>query len=267
MGESVPEDDTFAVRPLPEPKYSRSLECGLALLRCFSAERQVLRLSELADMIKITRSTTHRYALTLAELGYLEQDQKRRYRLSCRASGPGMTMIDTIRLETSTAAEILDELRTRTGYTVSMGVLEQTRVIYMHRLFAHGAGQYATDLGLGVGAYVPVYCTAIGKALLASLSAPDQREALAQLTLKRHGPHTITSKRALAAELASIRSSGLAVCDEEQAVAVRSIAAAIPQPGRSRAMALSVTVPAQHYTAKTMVNKLGPRVRAAAERI
>jgi len=59
----------------------------------------------------------------------------------------------------------------------------------------------------------------------------------------------------------------VAVCDEEQALGVRSIAAAIPQPGRSRPLAVSITVPAHSYTVAAMVETLGPRVRAAAKRI
>ncbi|HEY5194308.1 MAG TPA: IclR family transcriptional regulator [Solirubrobacteraceae bacterium] len=263
----MPDDPTLSIRPTPEPRYSRSLEYGVAILRCFIADRPVLRLSELAEMVDISRSTTHRYASTLVELGCLEQDDKRRYRLTHHAAGPGTAAVETVRLETPTAVKTLEDLREQTGHTVSMGVLDGTRVLYTHRLFAHGLGQYEADLGLGVGAHIPVHCTAIGKALLASLSAPDQREALAALTLKRRGPNTITSKRALAEELARIRSDGLAPCDEEQAPGVLSLAAAISHPGRSKPMAVSVDVPAQHSTIKAIIAKLGPHMKAAAERI
>lgn len=267
MGASEPDDPTFRIRPLPDPRFSRSFECGLAMLGCFTADRSVLRISELADMLDLSRATTHRYAVTLVALGCLEQDDKRLYRLTHHAARPGMAVIDTIRLETPAAATILEDLREETGHTVSMGVLDGTRVLYIHRLFAHRAGQYEADLELGVGAHVPAHCTAIGKALLASLGEPEQREILAGLILKREGPNTILSERALVKQLSSIRVDGLAVCDEEQARGVRSIAAAIPRLGRSRPMAVSVTVPAQRYPVKKMTALLGPHVKAAAERI
>jgi hypothetical protein len=47
---------------------------------------------------------------------------------------------------------------------------------------------------LDVGVFVPAYCTAIGKALLASLSTPDGRETIARLKLKPRGPNTITKR-------------------------------------------------------------------------
>jgi DNA-binding IclR family transcriptional regulator len=249
------------------PRFSQSLEYGVALLECFTAAPPALQISELADMIELSRTTTHRYARTLARLDYLRQDQRRRYLLSQGAVGPGMAMIGTIRLEAPTAPKILENLRNQTGHTVSMGALNGTYATYLYRFFSHRAGQYVADLQHGVGAHVPTHCTAIGKALLASLSEPEQRATLACLTLDREGPNTIVSKRALAEELDHVRTQGVAVCDEEQADGVRSIAAVIPQPGRSRPFAVSVTVPAQHYTLKAMIATLGPHVKAAAAHI
>ena len=265
--QSASGDHEPRIRPEPTSQYSRSLEYGVAILESFSVERPVLRISELADIIEMSRSTSHRYAMTLVELGYLEQDQRRRYRLSRRAGGPGIEFVNTLRLETPSANMILEDLRDATGYTVSMGVLEGTRVLYTQRMFAHGPGQYSADLGLGVGAYVPAYCTAIGKALLASLSVPDRRKALAALKLKPKGPNTILQKGRLAEDLLATHAAGIAVCNQEQARGVRSIAAAIVQAGRSRPMALSVTVPAKHMSITAMRKELGPQLRTAAERI
>jgi IclR family transcriptional regulator, pca regulon regulatory protein len=264
--ESSP-DLSLDLRPSARPGYSRSLEFGLAIIGCFTAEKSVLGIAELADLVKISRSTTHRYAMTLVELACLEQDRKRRYRLARGITGAGVAFMDTLRLEMPAARKVLEDLREQTGYTVSMGVLDGTRVLYLHRLFAHGPGQYKADLGLGAGAFVPAYCTAIGKTLLASLSTPDQRDAIVALKLKARGPKTIRKKRVLIEELLAVHTVGIAVCDEEQAPGVRSIAATITQPGRSRLMAVSVTVPAESMSVATMTTKLGPRVLAAAERI
>ncbi|MFZ2114517.1 MAG: IclR family transcriptional regulator [Solirubrobacteraceae bacterium] len=260
-------DPSPDIRPSAEPKYSRSLEFGLAIIGCFTVARPVWRVSELADMIKVSRSTTHRYAMTLVELGYLEQDKSRRYRLARRVCDPGIAFINTLRMETPTARTILEDLREATGHTVSMGVLDGTRVLYTYRLFAHGRGQHEADLGLDIGASVPVYCTAIGKALLASLSAADQRKTIARLKLTAQGPNTITDKVVLVDNLLAVHAVSLAVCDEEQAPNVRSIAAAITHAERSQPMAISVTVPAKRMSLVAMRTKLGPQVLAAAERI
>jgi IclR family transcriptional regulator, pca regulon regulatory protein len=262
-----PEDREPRIRPEPVTQYSRSMEYGVAMLECFSARRPVSRISELADILDVSRATTHRYGKTLVELGYLEQDQNRRYRLARSAGGPGIEFIRTLRLETPDARAILEDLRGATGHTVSMGVLEGVRVLYTQRLFAHGAGQYEADLGHDVGAYVPAYCTAIGRALMASLSAPDQREVISELKFRRNGRSATTKRLLLAEQLQAIEAAGISVFDEEQGRGVRSIAAAIAQEGRSRPMAISVTVPAKSMSVVAMKTKLGPHVKAAAERI
>jgi IclR family pca regulon transcriptional regulator len=261
------EDPVPSIRPDPVTRYSRSVEYMVAILQCFTARRRALRISELADVLDISRSTTHRYVATLREHGYLEQDRSRRYRLTQRAADPGVAFIEVLRLETPAARRILEDLRDETGYTVSMGVLDGGRVLYTHRLLAHGPGQYEADLGLDVGAFVPAYCTAIGKALLASLSMPEQRKIMTALALKPHGPNTIAEKTLLREELLAIHAVGIAVCDEEQAPGVCSIAAAIVHPSRSRPMALSVTVPAKRMSMIAIRTKLGQPVRKAAERI
>ncbi|HEY5261599.1 MAG TPA: IclR family transcriptional regulator C-terminal domain-containing protein [Solirubrobacteraceae bacterium] len=217
------------VRPAPDPRLSRSLEYGIAILESFSRERQELGIADMADLVGISRSTTHRYAITLVALGYLEQDSQRKYRLSARAVGPGIAVIGAIRRQVHARA-VLEELRAQTAHTVSVGALDGARVIYVHRLLGHRAGQHAIDGDLGVGANIPVHCTALGKILLVSLSDAERRELLDGVELTRHGPNTITDRRKLAAELDRISPRGALVSDEELLRGARSIAVLVPRP-------------------------------------
>ena len=59
---NMPHDDSAA--------SSQSLERGLAILGTFTPDRPALGISELAQRLGLTRSTTHRYVATLAKLGY-----------------------------------------------------------------------------------------------------------------------------------------------------------------------------------------------------
>jgi IclR family transcriptional regulator, pca regulon regulatory protein len=261
------DDPAARIKPAPEPQFSRSLEYGLALLECFSAEHPAQQISELADILGLTRSTTHRYLQTLLALERLEQDPKRRYRLSRPAAQPGLTAIETLRAETPQARHILEQLRTQTGHTTSMATVNGTQALYTHRLHAHGPDQYAADLDQGPGAHIPLHATAIGKALLASLSQTEQKALVALLTLEPEGPNTIATKKQLVAELNEIRTTGIATCDEEQAWGVRSIATAVPQPGRSRPLAISITTPASQHTTQTLTDTYTPVLIHAAQHI
>jgi IclR family transcriptional regulator, pca regulon regulatory protein len=254
------------IRPAPDPRLSRSLEYGIAILESFSREQQALGIAELADIVGISRSTTHRYAITLVALGYLEQDDKRKYRLSTQAIGPGSAAIGAIR-RAAPARVALEELREETGYTVSMGVLDGARVTYVHRLRSHRQGQYAIDMDLGVGAHVPVYCTALGKVLLASVSDAERRELLTGLDLVPHGPRSITVKSKLTAQLERISTREVVVSDEELLAGARSIAVLVPRPASEHPIALEVTVPSSAYTVERLIQEIGPRLKRTARLI
>jgi DNA-binding IclR family transcriptional regulator len=265
-GDTAADTSGPRVRSVPDPRLSRSLEYGVAILETFSAEHRELGIARLSDIVGISRSTTHRYATTLVALGYLEQNSKRKYRLSTRAADPGNAAIAAVRRDIH-ARVVLEELREQTGHTVSMGVLDRARVTYVHRLFGHRAGQYAIDANLGVGASVPVYCTALGKVLLASLSDAERRELLAGLRLTRHGPNTILNKRALAAELDGISPRGIVLSDEEAVHGARSIAVLVPRPSGKHPLAIDVTVPSAAYTVEQLTKKVGSRLKRAARLI
>jgi IclR family pca regulon transcriptional regulator len=257
---------TPRIKTEPDPRLSRSLEYGIAILESFSGERQALGIAELADIVRISRSTAHRYAITLVALGYLEQDSKRRYRLATRAASPGRAAIGSIRRQVHARAA-LEELRNDTGHTVSMAVLDGARLVYVHRLFGHRAGQHAIDRDLGVGAVVPVHCTALGKVLLASLSDAERRELLMSLELSRHGPNSITDRKRLAAELDRINVRRPVVSDEELVRGARSIAALVPRSRSEHLLAIDVTVPSASYTVERLVKDIGPRLKRAARLI
>jgi IclR family transcriptional regulator, pca regulon regulatory protein len=253
------------VRRVPDPRLSRSLEYGVAVLECFTAQCTVAGVVDLSELLGVGRSTTHRYATTLHALGYLEQDEHRKYRLARRAFEPGIAAIDAIR-GLVPAGPVLARLRDRVGHTVSMGVLDRTRAIYVHRLHSHGPGQFEVDRELRVGASLPLHCTALGKALLASLPDAERRALVGELTLTRHGPGSITTKRRLSADLHAIREQGLALSDEELAVGVRSIALAVAGTN-GRPLAIDVVVPASAYTMQRLIEELGPILSKAAAEI
>ncbi len=254
------------VRKNPSPKYSRSLEYGVAMLESFSSEEQELGIAEMAVRVGLSRSTTHRYAVTLVALGYLEQDSKRKYRLTGRAGIPGAAAISAIR-KSVRARGVLEELRDETGYTVSMGVLDRGRVVYVYRLFGHRPGQHAVDRELGVGASVPLYCTALGKVLLANVSEAERRKLLDGLNLIPHGPRSIMERDQLAAELERISLGQAVISDEELVDGARSIAVLVPQSHGALPLAIELTVPSSAYTVAQLARRLGPRIKRAAKLI
>ena len=207
------------------------MERGLAILTCFTPERPVLGIADIADELEMSRSTTHRYVTTLTALGYLEQGASRKYRLGLRVTDLGMSALSATGLREH-ARPYLEELRQHSHYTVSLAVLDGPEILYVDRL---RRGQSKNDLDLHTGSRLPAHCTSVGKLLLAYLPENEQRELLAEMTLTKRGPNTITSKKALLDELDAIREEGLAVNDEELAAGAvtRSPRPCATRPARS----------------------------------
>jgi hypothetical protein len=68
---------------MEDRRLSRSLLSGLLVLSCFPADGGYLGIAELARMLDMNTSTTHRYVTTLLAVGLLERDSAtRRYRLA-----------------------------------------------------------------------------------------------------------------------------------------------------------------------------------------
>ncbi len=247
-------EPAWSIPSLREPRYSQSLERGLAILGCFTPKRPVLGIADIADELGMSRSTTHRYVITLLALGYLEQGASRKYRLGLRVTDLGMSALNSTGLREH-AHPYLEELRQRTSYTTSLGVLDGTDVLYVDRVRSFRRGQGKIDLDLHTGSRLPAYCTSMGKLLLANLPEPEQRELIAEMKLTKRGPNTITSKKALREELEDIQSEGYA------------IAAPVRNEARDVAAAVNLAAHASMISLEELVDALGPHLISTADRI
>jgi IclR family pca regulon transcriptional regulator len=265
-GSSATAEPAWSIPSLREPRYSQSLERGLAILSCFTPKRPVLGIADIADELGMSRSTTHRYVITLVALGYLEQGASRKYRLGLRVTNLGMSALNSTGLREH-AHPYLEELRQRTSYTTSLAVLDGSEIVYVDRARSFRRGQGRIDLDLHPGSRLPAYATAMGKILLAYLPEAEQRELLSSMKLTKRGPNTITSKKALRDELDEIREEGFAVNDEELAPDMSAIAAPVRNEAREVVAAINVSAPSPVISLEEMVDALSPHLLSTADRI
>jgi IclR family pca regulon transcriptional regulator len=258
--------DGEGVPLFPKPRYSESLQRGLAILGSFTSERPVRGVAEIADELGMSRSTTHRYVSTLAELGFLMQGPSRKYRLDLRVTELGLSALNSTGLREH-AQSYLEDLRQSSSYTVSIAILDGAEILYVDRARSLRRGQNKIDLNLRPGSRLPVYCTSLGKVLLAYLPAEDQYQLLGKLKLTPRGPNSITSKKALLMELEQIREGGLAVSDEELADGLYSMAAPIRDESGEVVAAINMAAHASMISLEELVGALGPHLRATADHI
>jgi IclR family pca regulon transcriptional regulator len=260
------EEPAWSLPILRGPRYSQSLERGLAILGCFTAEHPVLGIAEIAEALGMSRSTTHRYVTTLLALGYLEQGRSRKYRLGLRVTDLGMSALNSTGLREH-VHPFLEELRQRTGYTTGLAVLDGTEILYVDRARSWRREGREVDAGLHPGSRLPAYCTAMGKVLLAHLPERIQRELITQLALERQGPNTIMSKSALREELQQIREDGFAVNDQELKPELHAIAAPVRDESREVVAAVGLAAPTGTISLPELAGALGPHLVSTASRI
>ena len=244
--------------------YSQSLERGLLILSAFRSGQPQLGVSELGREVGLSRSTAHRYVATLATLGYLQQDEEtKKYRLGPRVLDLGFSAINSMEVR-EVAAPHLRRLSDATGFTVNMAILDGNDIVYVERCRNTRPGQREIDLDLHVGSRLPAYCTSMGKVLLAHLPRDDQQARLARLELARRGPNTITSRRALEAELARVRENGFAINNEELAYGLRSIAAPVLGRDGTGAAAINLAVHSSMASTDELGARFGPALLRTA---
>jgi IclR family pca regulon transcriptional regulator len=256
----------WALPILQGPRYSQSLERGLAILGSFTSEKPVLGIADIADELGMSRSTTHRYVTTLLALGYLEQGRSRKYRLGLRVTDLGMSALNSTGL-CENVHPFLEELRERTGYTIGLAVLDGAEILYVDRARSWRRTERETDLGLHPGSRMPAYCTAMGKILLAHLPDEVQRELIAQLKLERNSPSTITSRQALRAELERIREDGYAVNEQELRPGLQAIAVPVRDESREVVAAVGIAASPEAISIAELTDALGPHLISTAARI
>lgn len=241
---------------LIDHRYSQSLERGLSVLGCFTAAHPVLGINELSDMLGLSRSTTHRYTVTLAELGYLEQTKDRRYRLGLRVTDLGIAALGATGLRDSAAAA-LRQLALATGLTAGLAVLNGDRVLYVERVPGDRVGRHAVDRALIVGSQTPIWSTAAGRVLLAHLSKGEREAHLDQTE----------DPRTLRQDLQFVRDRHFAVDDQQLADGLVGIATAVRDSDGEVVAAADVLARADRIDLDELIPVLGPRLLRAAEDI
>ena len=117
-----------------------------------------------------------------------------------------------------------------------------------------------------VGLTNPIYCTAVGKAMLA-FSSPEERDAiLSTLTFQRITKNTHTNQGSLVKDLHMVRSRGYALDDEEIEDGVRCVGAPILNSEGRAIAAISISGPTFRMT-RTKVPVIAKKVIECCDQI
>lgn len=225
----------------------------VTVLWAFTADDHGVSLAELTRRTGLAKGTLHRVVNDLVAVRLLDKDASG-YRLSGQLFELGMrASVERGLLEV--AIPFMEDLYERTHETVHLGVPEGVEVVYVSKIGGHRPASIPSR----IGGRMPMYCTGIGKALLA-FSSPDLLTEVVARGLPRKTPRTITTPGRLGANLAGVVERGVAFEYEESAVGLACVAAPIFDTDERPVAAVSVTGPVMRFRPE----KHADAVRAAA---
>lgn len=197
-------------------------------------------LMELSKELGLNKSTVHRILTSLTYMDYVKQDPETlKYSLSfkfCRISNQILGQNNIISL----ARPYLKELSELTGETVHMVQIEGTNAVYIDKV---EAARNTVRLVSMVGKSIPLYCSGVGKALLADMKDEKIREIWEKSEIRKLTEYTVTDFDEFMKLIAGIRERGYSMDNEENELGVRCVAAAIKNYKGKSGYALSVSAP------------------------
>jgi IclR family acetate operon transcriptional repressor len=238
-----------------------SVQRCLRLLSLFAQAPDGLSASEVAKQSGLPVSTVHRFLANLENAGFLAYATTGKYHLGISSFSIGhaaLAQLDIRRL----SLPYLQALNRKTRETIHLTVRNGLSAVYVEkldspeklRIFSH------------IGASVPLYCTAVGKVMLAYLPQEELDGILEQLELRRMTPSTLSDPAELRRHLQRVRKNGYAFDLEEHEAHIRCVAAPIWDPSGEVNASLSLTAPVVRM-ALPRLRELAPVLQEAGLRI
>jgi DNA-binding IclR family transcriptional regulator len=238
-----------------------ALQRGLRLLQLFATPERGLAAAQVAKLSALPVSTVHRFLVNLETAGYLNCSGTGIYHLgiACFSLGQAaLAHLDIRRL----SLPYLRELNQHTRETIHLTVRHGMAAVYVEKLDS----PEPLRIHSRIGSAVPLYCTAVGKVMLAYLPPEEQLKILPQFEIKRLTPNTVGSLQELQTQMQKVRKRGHACDLEEHELHIRCIAAPIWDHAGAVNASLSITAPVVRMSL-TRLRELAPLIQEAGLRI
>ncbi len=240
---------------------NQSVQKAFLLLRSFRSPQEWVTNAELSRRSGLSEAGAHRLMRTLEEIGVVVRNRRGCYR-------PGMVLatlsegVAVGELISVLSEDALTELATLLRGVVHIGVLQDGMVSYAAKFGEHGQ----VVIPSRVGAQQEAYCSALGKSLLAGLTAQQFDDFLHDGELVALTPKTITNIGDFRSEIATVRQRGYAVDKMEVFQEICCVGAPIRDPRGNTVAALSFADSARNLC-PSWEEEVAGRLVAAAEAI
>jgi IclR family transcriptional regulator, acetate operon repressor len=237
VGLRKPRNKTPAARR--SPNRIQVVARAASILRALEHEAEGLSLGQIAQRVKLARSTVQRIVGALAGEKFL-----------IAASPNGRVRLGPMLLKLAASARtdfvaavrpFLVQLSAELKETVDLAVVRGDHLVFVDQVI----GPHRLRAVSAVGETFPLHCTANGKAYLAELDAAAV-EALVGTSFEQRTARTITRLDNLLRDLKTVRRTGVAIDREEHTQGICA-AGVVTRDPLGNALVISVPVPAHRF--------------------
>ena len=200
-------------------------------------DTNAMSVAQIASVVGLNRTTTHRIVQTLSSYGYLQPlGQKSTYGVGLRVLPLAGQLLDNNRVRLA-ALPHLNALAAKAGERVNLGVLIDGELLYLAGIEKPSLPNVYSRFGK----CAPVHCCSLGKAILAFMPRKAADTVLDQRPLVRKTPNTIVDRGALRKDFDETRKRGYAIDQQEHIANTFCIAAPIFDGSQTPIAAVGIT--------------------------
>ena len=210
----------------------QSVQRAANILRLFSLAQPRLGISEISRLLGLSKGTVQGLVRTLMMEGFLQQDpETRKYELGLQLYELGSILAGSLEIN-QRASNVVHQLAKQTQQTVAVAILDCFTAMVTMTTHPRSVPFHYSQLG----PRLPLYCTALGKALLAFLEQSELDGIIEEFEFIPYTPNSIVQKDLLLKELEETRQRGYSINREEHFLARSAVGAPIfGRDGRSLA--------------------------------
>ncbi|HAS74666.1 MAG TPA: IclR family transcriptional regulator [Clostridiales bacterium UBA8960] len=240
----------------------QSIHRASQIMEAIANHNNSISLTELSKIVDLHKSTVHRILGTLIEIGYVQQNQANsHYELTIKLFEIGSSVIRNNNL-TTLAKPYLRQLRDLSGEVVHLVVPDANEIVYIDKV----ESLHTLRMHSYVGKRSPMYCTAVGKAILSHQNREKIEAYWRTITPVKHTANTIIDLDAFIEELSKIKASGISYDNEEHEKDIRCIGTTLHSFSGEVVAAISISGPVQRMT-DAHIDKLIPELLRVKQEI
>lgn len=204
------------------------------------AQNGAMGLQELSTALDLNKSTVHRILNSLICMDYVRQDPETvKYSLSFKICGLSNQILSQNSM-IDIARPFIKELSANSGETVHLVQLDGINATYIDKV---EASQNSVRMISMVGKSIPLYCSGVGKAILADMPDTKIESIWKQSFIQQLTEHTVTRFVDFMNLIEETRRSGYALDNEENEIGVRCIAVSLKGYNGKSTYAISISAP------------------------